>query len=159
MHVTLIDACVRGAEGNNTRPLQATCAGTEHRKAVLLLLIAPHPCRGLVHQISKHFHSRLQFFEMPTFRLLAFFRGLEREGVVTIEAAMGRTLVAVAALLAVLLPRDAAAQSTKYTKGDPVPLYANKVPQSAVLARSWWAADAQSTRAFAKSGRALCESE
>ena len=96
---------------------------------------------------------------MPTFRLLAFFRGLEREGVVTIEAAMGRTLVAVAALLVVLLPRDAAAQSTKYTKGDPVPLYANKVPQSAVLARSWWAADAQSTRAFAKSGRALCESE
>ena len=96
---------------------------------------------------------------MPTFRLLAFFSGLEREGVVTIEAAMGRTLVAVAALLAVLLPRDAAAQSTKYTKGDPVPLYANKVPQSAVLARSWWAADGQSTRAFAKSGRALCESE
>ena len=47
VHVTLIDACVRGAEGNNTRPLQATCAGTEHRKDVLLLLIASHPCRGV----------------------------------------------------------------------------------------------------------------
>ena len=127
---------------------------------MLLLLIASHPCPGLDWSITFQniFTSRLQFFEMPTFRLLAFF-WLEREGVVTIEAAMERTLVAVAALLAVLLPRDAAAQSTKYTKGDPVPLYANKVPQSAVLARSWWAADAQSTRAFAKSGRALCESE
>ena len=121
--------------------------------------LPPIPAGDWSIRFQNIFTSRLQFFEMPTFRLLAFFSGLEREGVVTIEAAMGRTLVAVAALLVVLLPRDAAAQSTKYTKGDPVPLYANKVPQSAVLARSWWAADAQSTRAFAKSGRALCESE